>query len=291
MRWIRFFLRVAAVLAVGGCAMGGGTVGDCGGLSICPIVIYEKYPNVFATYPERAKINPSGKTTVIWTFADQTKYQFSATSGGPNGDGVEMIGKSNDEAGLTPCYITRDSKVRDKDALAGAYYRCEVVKGSTFNERYRIKFSAMDGSPRYVDPTVDTTGTGDVLGINGQPIRAASIQVLKVPVGTDASVSKPNPGDGVRIVFDAGNGNSFQRSDKLVVLSPPINRCIVATDADGTKEAIMMSDDGTITHNPGQYFACTTYSLDAVWTPPVSYTATYGDGAGNRTKTGKLTRP
>lgn len=259
---------VAAALA--GCASpGGGTRGRCDGNSLCPIVIYEKFPGVFGTYPDYVSVRAVGTTTLLWTFADPSRYKFMANSGTGRPDTVELIGGSTAKEGIRPCFITADSNVPLSIQSEGAYLRCEVTLGSTTSQKggfaYRVHFHSADGLKAYmVDPTVETTGSNDGGGPRAsRGIDIATASVVPVSVGQDAAV----PAHGaVWVVWDAGSGNLFRLLGDGVLLSnangdygPP---CFVASDAGGR----------TPSASPTRYYAC------ALFDPPaLNYVATYFD--------------
>jgi len=215
---------VAAVVALllGACAHMANTEGWCMGSSVCPIVIYEKFPNVFATYPESMHIasdQPDNIPTLIWTFADQSKYEFLSQTNSPSGDGVQLIGASGARIGLAPCFITRDSGKDVTFAVRGPYLRCDVRNSADFKEtRYRVIFHGRhDGLERMVDPTVDSSGSGDVgfrrpanTPKTAEP-RPPFPMTVNLPDG--AHIPVLDGYESIDVTFDPGANGSFEQSD------------------------------------------------------------------------------
>lgn len=266
--------------ALAGCAGSGGTRARCDGDSLCPIVIYERFPGVFATYPDYVSVQAKGTTTLLWTFADPSRYKFMASSATGRPDTVELIGGSTSKEGIRPCFITADSRVPYSFQSEGSYLRCEVTLGSSTKPggfAYRVHFHSADGlTAHMVDPTVETTGSGDGGGPKAsRGIGMATAAPVLVPVGTDAAV----PAKGaVRVVWDAGSGNVFRLLGDGVILSnangeysPP---CIVATSADGQ----------TPSSSATRWYACTLFDA-----PALDYVSTYFDAVlGTKDAKGKL---
>jgi hypothetical protein len=256
------------------------TAGTCTMNSVCPIVIYEKYPGHFATYPDDMAVTTGGGTqTLVWTFADSTKYKFLANNPDYiNGDGVELIGANGSRVGMTSCFITKNSRPDFKPAIEGTFYRCEMVAikpDTNFGKtHYRIRFHANDGTPRMVDPTVSSTGSGDN---DDDPMYTN----ISVNVGDDVLLPPKGTGPGIRVIWNSAAGAVFRRSDTPMVFKDAasnevdIQPCTPSTTADG-KTAMA----------EGQYYTC-------IFSTPVkpltfTYDAKYTDGAGvTHTQNGK----
>lgn len=295
---------VVVAVALNGCAH---TVGKCEGNSVCPIIIYEKFPNVFATFPDHMSIKSDSANknypTLIWTFADQTKYTFLAKTNNLNGDGIEVVGKIPDELGMSPCYITADSKSDLGFALGGPYYRCQVVDNASFtSQRYRVRFHDTHGNERMVDPTIDSTGGGDIRGaaavggvssspnVTASGIRRGAVGIasygsVTVNVGDDVTVPPIGSYDGIKVVWDAGPNGLFKRDDGAYVrfkdqMNTPVSiqPCFISKDADGSEVS-----------NSSRYYFClvtTTSSFN------LKYDARYRDAMGiNDVKDKKFVRP
>lgn len=272
-----------AASALAGCAGPGDTRARCDGDSLCPIVIYEKLPGVFGAYPDYVSIRAVGTTTLLWTFADPSRYKFMASSATGRPDTVELVGANASKEGIRPCFITADSRVPLSIQSEGGYLRCEVTVGSTTKAggyKYRVHFHSADGLQAYtVDPTVETTGSNDGGGLRAtRGVGIATAPIVLVPIGKDATV----PAKGaVRVVWDAGSGNVFRLLGDGVVLSngnqeyaPP---CFVATDAGGQTPSTSQT----------RYYACALFDA-----PALKYVATYLDTVlGAQNKEGYLTPP
>lgn len=270
---------MAGVLLLGACA--GPTTGRCSRDSICPIVIYETLPGRFATYPDHMSVvREGGRQTLIWTFADSTKYKFSTSTGTGNGDGVELIGANGSVIGMTSCFVTTSSRPSFKPSIEGPYYRCEIVPGKDFDKTaYRIRFRAMDGSPRSVDPTVSSTGSGD----QDPP---PSFPPVSAVAGQDVVLPPKGSGvDGYTVIWDGGSGSLFKRGEAPMVFKDSAT----GKEVDIQPCFPSSSPAGASPEDTGRYYACIFYSA-----LPLAYTyeARYTDAAMQaQTRKGKVSRP
>ena len=271
---------IVAALLLNACASP--ITGDCAKNSICPIVIYETFPGHFSTYPNHMTVKTgAGPQTLLWTFAESTKYKFSASTDSIKGDGVELIDANGSKIGMTACFITKRSRPDFMPATEGPYYRCEIVPNKDFAAtRYLVRFRTMDGSPRMVDPTVSSTGGGDSDDPPAYP-------PVSVSVGSDVALPQKVAGiPGFRVIWNSSTGALFRRSDTPMVFKDTatgkevdIQPCTPSTSADGKTPA-----------PEGQYYAC-------IFTTPVkplalTYDAKYTDSASApQTPKGKVTRP
>jgi len=283
MKRIGTLLSLAAVLLLGGCAAP--ITSDCAKNSICPILIYEKFPGYFATYPDVVMVQSGGgPQTLLWTFADASKYKFVASTDTVRGDGVELIDANGSKIGMTSCLVTKRSRPDAVPAKEGPYYRCEIVAGAVFDvKRYVVRFRAMDGSPRMVDPGVGATGSGhdddeDDANIITLPMVTASQNVVLPPLTAGV--------DGFRVVWDSAPGALFKRADSPMVFkdgaAPPkevdIQPCTPSETVNGKKPGPV-----------GRYYTCIfTTSLKPL---AFTYEARYTDsGSTVQTRTGTVTR-
>ena len=284
MKRIGTLLSVVAALILSACA--GPITSDCAKNSICPILIYEKFPGYFGTYPDTVMVQSGGgPQTLIWTFADASKYKFVASTDTLRGDGVELIDANGSKIGMTSCFVTMRSRPDFKPAPEGPYYRCEIARGSKFDvQRYIVRFRAMDGSPRTVDPGVGATGTG-----HDDDEEDGNYPALPLfNAGDNVVLPDKTAGiDGFRVIWDSAAGALFKRTDAPMVFkdtaTPPkevdVQPCTPSTSADGKKAA-----------PSGRYYTCIfTASLKPL---TMTYDARYTDSASAvQTRTGNVTRP
>lgn len=277
---INRLILVVVALLLGACASP--ITSECAKNSICPIVIYEKFPGYFATYPDHLNVKTGGGSqTLLWTFADASKYKFQASTDSVKGDGVELIDANGSKIGLTSCFVTRNSRPDFRPAAQGPYYRCEIVSEKEFDpERYLIRFRTIAGSPRMVDPTVSSTGSADPRD-DPEPI------LVSANPG-DAVVLPPMTADigGIQVTWDSGNALlGFARANTPMVFKDQTNKevdiqpCTPSTRVDGKDAAAK-----------GRYYTCifTTTVKPIVFT----YEAKYTDSSGvTQTRTGTVTRP
>lgn len=289
MKRIISFISILTALMVSGCASTTDTVGYCRNSNICPIVVYEKFPGVFVALPERmiiASDKPKNNVTLIWTFADQSKYKFSTRTSSLVDDGVELIDKSGATIGLRPCFITNDSREYALYAAEGVYLRCEITDSTTFKDvRYRVRFHAADGSPRVVDPTMDASGGGDTRDSGGPPIRLTppSYQTVDVDAGNPVTLPLIGGSDGVKVIWNAGAGKFNERETPMRFKDSGGNdvdfkNCRTTSDAKGD-----MPDAS------GRYYMC--LITTAAPTIDVTYTAAYRDSSALVTKSSTMKRP
>ena len=284
MNRIALLAAALALLVLSACA-GGPGVGQCSGSSICPLVIYEKYPGLYAVFPDRMGVQKdadTGQKTLIWTFADQTKYKFSAKTDTVRGDGVEFIGTSGAMIKVQPCFITNNSKDELSYVPEGIYYRCEVSVTADFKPTaYRIRFRTKEGSPRVVDPYVESTGGGDFV-----PAAGPIYTTVAVNVGSNETIPPLGGFDGVKIIWNAGsgamfkeaNGGGVQLKESTTGDDPGVQPCFITSDA-----------AGSVRSTTGQYFMCVAFTAARPlgWT----YSATFNDASGLKSVPGSLTRP
>ncbi len=280
-------LSIAAFsLFLGACAHLDNTTGRCANQSVCPIVIYEKLPGVFATFPEKMSINsdmPVNVPTLLFTFADQSKYRFRLESSNPKGDGIELIGASTSVLGIGPCVITNDSSLPVSYLPEGIYLRCQVRDGANFGPvRYRVRFHTVDGVEKLVDPVVDSSGSGQV---GGRDAVAAppppTYKTLNVKVGQPGSLPALESADAVKVFWDAGPDGKFKTADKAFVRVGDANGVIDYT--------CFISADGIKQVDEGQYYFCLIPTPGDV---SFTYDAMYRDAGGLQTIKGiPLTRP
>ncbi len=275
------FLSIVVALLMSACA--GPISSECSKNSICPIVIYEKFPGYFGTYPDNLTVkNGSGAQTLLWTFADASKYKFVASTDTIKGDGVELIDANGSRIGLTSCFVTKRSRADFLPAKEGPYYRCEIVPGLEFKPtRYIVRFRTTDGSPRMVDPTAAATGGGDDDEDGNYPplpLATAGDDVVLPQIATDV--------DGIRVIWDSGAGSIFRRADtpmlfkdKSTLKEVDIQPCTPSTSADGVMAAA-----------EGRYYTCIfTTSLKPL---ALTYDAKYSDTSNTtQSRTGNVTRP
>lgn len=289
----RTSMLVGAVAAVvlSGCASTSGTVGYCRNSSICPIVIYETYPGVFAAIPDRMSITsgkPLNNVTLVWTFADQSKYKFSTKTDNLVDDGVELIDKNGATIGMHPCFITNDSREAAQYAREGAYLRCEITDGAAFAAvRYRVRFHGVDGSTKVVDPTVDSSGGGDHGGgaaAAAVPVASAPVyQTVKVDVGNPVALPLIGNSDGVKVIWNAGAGNFIEREHPMLfkdAAGKDVNfqPCRTTSDAGGNTPSAS-----------GPFYMCLiTTAADKI---SVKYTASFKESGLSQVKTNDMTRP
>lgn len=283
------FIGAFIAVMLTACAGSSDTVGYCQRSSICPIVIYEKYPGVFAALPDRMSVSsdkPKNNVTLVWTFADQSKYKFSTKTQSLVDDGVELIDKNGAVIGLHPCFITNDSREDAKYAIEGSFLRCEITDSATFQPvRYRVRFHAADGSAKVVDPTVDSSGGGDQQGRGGPAFIAKDPVYLMVSAVVGILVELPQIGtsDGVKVVWDAGASGVFNEKETPMVFQDssgnPVNfgNCRTHSDSNGEMQS-----------PTGRYFACRITTANPSFT--VKYTATYRDSGISQTKSESITR-
>ena len=274
---------VVAALLLSACT--GPITSDCAKNSICPILIYENFPGHFATYPDTLMVQSGGgPQTLVWTFADASKYKFVASTDTVKGDGVDLIGANGSKIGMTSCFVTKRSRPDFMPANEGPYYRCEIVAGSKFDvTRYIVRFRTMAGSPRMVDPGVGATG--DAHDDDEEDGTYQSIPIVNA--GDNVALPAKATGmDGVRVIWDSAAGALFRRADAPMVFkdnsTPPkevdIQPCTPSTSADGKKAAAA-----------GRYYTC-------IFTTPLqpltfTYEARYTDSSAmSQTRTGNVTR-
>lgn len=276
-------LLVVVALLLGACA--GPITSECAKNSICPVVIYEKFPGYFATYPDHLEVKTGGgaqsSQTVLWTFADASKYKFQASTDNIKGDGVELIDANGSTIGLTSCFVTRNSRPDFKPAAQGAYYRCEIVSQKDFKAtRYLIRFRTIDGSPRMVDPTVSSTGSADPR-VDPEPVSVPAVAgdpVILPPMTPDIG--------GIQVVWDSEAGAVFGRAntpmvfkDQATTKEVDIQPCTPSTTPDGKTAA-----------SEGRYYTC----IFTTTLKPLGFTyeAKYRDSSSaTKTRTGTVTRP
>jgi hypothetical protein len=271
-------------LLLGACAHLDNTVGSCVGKSTCPVIIYEKFPNVFATFPEKIHIEsdlPANMPTLLFTFADQSRYRFQIKSSSPKGDGIELIGASGSVLGIGPCVITNDSSLPVNYTDEGPYLRCQVRNGANFGEvRYRVRFHTVDGVEKLVDPVVDSSGSGD-LTRKRAAVQPPTYKTLKVNVGDAVHLPPLEPDTAVKVFWDAGANALFKTADKAFVR---------ISDASGVIDyTCFISADGITLEAESRYYFC------LIPTPgnfSYTYDATYRDAGGLQSVTRiPFTRP
>jgi len=275
-------LAIFTTLLLSACA--NNTNSACAKNSICPIVIYETFPGRFATYPDHMTVKTgSGPQTLLWTFADTTKYKFSATTDNIKGDGVELVDANGSKIGMTTCFVTKRSREDFVPASEGPYYRCEIVPNKDFAAtRYIIRFRTMDGSPRMVDPTVSSTGGADPddeLPFKPVSLSAANNESVELPPKTSDIA-------GVQVIWDSGVGAVFRRADTPMVFKDDTS----SKEVDIQPCTPSPSASGATAAPQGRYYTCM-FSTPAK-PLSLSYTARYTDGNGaSQTRSGKVTRP
>lgn len=278
---IQMLASIILALLLGACAAP--ITSDCAKNSICPILIYEKFPGIFATYPDNLNVKSSGgPQTLLWTFADASKYKFVASTDTPNGDGVELIGANGSTIGMTSCFVAKHSRPDFRPAKEGPYYRCEIVGEKDFGAtKYIVRFRAMDGSPRMVDPTVSSTGSGDSddEDLNVDPPVAVS-------VGQDVLLPAKAAGmDGIRVIWDSGSGSNFSRTEAPMV----IKDSATGKEVDFQPCSPSSRVDGKSADVKGRYYAC--IFKTAAKPLAMTYDATYRNSAlALQTGSGKVTR-
>lgn len=269
-----------AALLLGACAVP--ITSECAKNSICPILIYEKFPGYFGTYPDTLIVRSGGvgPQTLLWTFADASKYKFVASSDNINGDGVELIGANGSKIGMTSCFVTKRSRPDFKPASEGPYYRCEIVPSAKFDvTRYVLRFHAMDGSPRKVDPGIGATGSADDDEDGNYP------SLTPVVAGGDVVLPPRTPGvDGYTAVWDSGVGALFRRADTPMVFKDTSNQ-----EVDIQPCTPSTAPDGKTAAPEGRYYACIFKTPEK----PLAFTydARYTDSSGTpQPRAGNVTR-
>lgn len=264
------------------CASTTGTKGECKGDSVCTIMIYEKSPGTFAAIPEHITISPGkpSHATLLFTFADSAKYRFFTKTTALEDDGLDFIDKSGAVLGVRPCFITDDSRQDAAFATRGVFLRCEITYKAKFLEpiKYRVRFHAIDGTPRTLDPTMSSTGGPDTGARD-----VANYKTVSVNVEDPVALPLLSGIDAYKVIWNAGAGK-FNEDDTPMVFKDgnqkivDIQNCRTTTDSDGTK-----FDES------GQYYMCLITTAAPSFS--LTYTATYIESGLRKSKTAPMTRP
>jgi len=240
---------------------------------------------VSAHIPENILIGPDkpSHVTLLFTFADSSKYAFFTQTENVADDGLDFIDQSGVVLGIRPCFITNDSRQDAAFATRGRFLRCEVRYKAKFDPvKYRVRFHAMDGTPRMLDPTMSSSGGPDTMGGGGRPA-AANYKNVPVNVGDPVSLQVVSGVDAYKVIWNAGSGK-FNEDDTPMVFKDgngkivDIQNCRTAKDADGT-----MFDE------TGQYYMCLITTAAPSFS--LTYTATYTDSGLRQSKSSTMARP
>lgn len=247
---------------LGGCGPWGSSTSICAASSVCPVVIYQKYPGVFATIPEHMTLIEGTKgMSIIWGFADP-RFYFDRSDTADR-DGVMLIDKSNAQTGLMPCYGNENTKTPGQFSKISTYDRCDVNDAfpAFKSVRYRISFRDGTGKRYSVDPTVDTTAGGGILNLpvatTSPPAPGLAAPGLSLASSQGVAVGdnlKINAGDTTIVWSAAGSGGLFggQTTDAVSFFKDEAH-----TVGDGSIDQCFVSDQaGAMAAAPTNYFAC-----------------------------------
>jgi hypothetical protein len=264
MKKLILLLLLPVLGSMAGCGPWGASTSVCAASSVCPVIIYEKYPGVFATIPEHMTLIEGDKDmSIIWGFADP-RFHFDRSDTSDR-DGVFLIDKSNAQTGLMPCYGNANTKTPVQFSKFARFDRCDINDAfpAFKSVRYRITFRDDKGKRYSVDPTVDTSSGGGTFTAaaaaaptSGTPGTAAAAapsaaSSQAVAVGDDVKISS---GDVTIVWSAAGQGGLFgtQTSDSVSFFKDPGH-----TMSDGSIDQCYTSDQaGAVASSPTAYFSC-----------------------------------
>ena len=137
----------------------------CDKNNVCALVIHEVSDGKFVVLPNKILVKSrTPNISLVWTFADNRRFEFRANSAASAPDGILFKGNANSIGLKDTCYATNETK----DELSWPpdvtpYFRCDFRPDIPPNAKldYGINFHGVgaNGAQHNLDPTVETNFT------------------------------------------------------------------------------------------------------------------------------------